>query len=405
MSKTEELKKVEFANIKFPMFTKIKNPRLFKKNSGDEAIHGSVLYNEENMYAKLVHHTIEREAESYIAQTVVNEMMETCRSNDLPNFFLKTIAVVTFSGLTKEIKIKEHEIHTAHPWLWEFIHLKLKGRSKKRFNFDVEPESEEVFKWTYFLMEEVRVQRTMNSFLKQPISQVSVIEKLIVCMQVVCALKVMCTNEVTHNDMHLNNIFVVDQNIILQRGQKNLFSCKYLVKIFDWDRSICNKAQCISERYDQSKNYKMISRHISVFNEYFDLVGFVNNLHRIIKDKKYIFGFGEGSKSFYILFNVFKKLYEFQSSLEFKNAGKEQTPCYMEDVKVSIAPPYINLNDDLAETEFVDGAEQMCLYEWPAQAIKLAIGGANLHDEFIKAITIVIRNMRNQNMKNLLLIK
>ena len=163
-------------------------------------------------------------------------------------------------------------------------------------------------------------------------------EVIAVFLQIFEAFKTMAKHGITHNDMHWGNLFVQRCNHSFIAGDINVES-KYIVKVFDWDRAVCNDKKCMQIRSGSSLE-RMSATHVHEYTAGFDLVGFFksfdSHLYQHI-DKVIQKRVTANERSFYFtspmqwllseMLNPMKDLFNDRPSLAFQGHQHHSNPC------------------------------------------------------------------------------
>ena len=163
-------------------------------------------------------------------------------------------------------------------------------------------------------------------------------EVIAVFLQIFEAFKTLAHHGITHNDMHWGNVFVQRCNHSFIAGGINVES-KYIVKIFDWDRAVCNDTECMKIR-DRSSLQRMSPTHVHEYTAGFDLVGFFKSFDSQLYqhvDKVWQDRVTVDERSFYFttpmrwllseMLNPMKDLFNDRPSLAFQGHKHHSNPC------------------------------------------------------------------------------
>ena len=139
----------------------------------------------------------------------------------------------------------------------------------------------------YFVMEDVDESQVLSTWLqpkkiyKQLLkntagaakdSRVMMKEIIAIFLQIMEALKTMAKHGITHNDLHWANIFVQRCNHSFVVDGVHIES-KFIAKVFDWDRSVCDDKTCRDLRTEESF-ISVHKAHVHAYTPGYDLVGF-----------------------------------------------------------------------------------------------------------------------------------
>jgi len=119
-------------------------------------------------------------------------------------------------------------------------------------------------------------------------------EVIAVFLQVMEALKTMAKHGITHNDMHWGNVFVQRCNHSFVVGEVSVES-QFIVKVFDWDRAVCNDQTCVDTRTPRTMKY-FNKAHIREYTAGYDLVGFFKSFDANMEKDFYLADGTHGAK-------------------------------------------------------------------------------------------------------------
>ena len=134
----------------------------------------------------------------------------------------------------------------------------------------------------YFVMEDVNESETLFNWLSpahlihraKDARDIRVMMKEVIAifLQMMEALKTMAKHGITHNDLHWSNIFVqrCDHSFVVDGVH---IESKYIAKVFDWDRSVCDDTKCRDLRTKESLSAAHRA-HVHAYTPGYDLVGF-----------------------------------------------------------------------------------------------------------------------------------
>jgi hypothetical protein len=134
----------------------------------------------------------------------------------------------------------------------------------------------------YFVMEDVNESETLFNWLSpahlihraKDARDIRVMMKEVIAifLQIMEALKTMAKHGITHNDLHWSNIFVqrCDHSFVVDGVH---IESKYIAKVFDWDRSVCDDTKCRNLRTKESLSAAHRA-HVHAYTPGYDLVGF-----------------------------------------------------------------------------------------------------------------------------------
>lgn len=234
------------------------------KESGSGAVISRGKYKNELIFAKLV------------------DLKDKCRQVE---FF--------FDNKLKEmiIDIKEKKNDESSRW---FLDAKFISKIECDFTdpvFHAKVDNEQAWKWVKRFMQKKRfprIKKTFGLFVSRDVGAPSLHEwvkkpeiesgkKVQVFAQVVQALKILSEYQITHNDLHWNNIFVEKNGQPLNVGGKT-YDYDFRPVIFDWDRSVCGDEDY--KNLIQNISFEHTTPHVSTFDAHYDLIGFYKNIRK-----------------------------------------------------------------------------------------------------------------------------
>jgi len=124
--------------------------------------------------------------------------------------------------------------------------------------------------------------RFYDAPLARPCNNRMMKEVISLFLQLMSALTTMEAHGITHNDMHWNNIFVqkCDHSFVIDGVR---VESQYIVKLFDWDRSVCSDETCVKLRAGHEKERRFPKPHVLEHTPGYDLVGFIKSMQAFVK--------------------------------------------------------------------------------------------------------------------------